>query len=237
MNAVANGGGQSYYHCAGIGCGYYANDTKNKAVDVYEKIIINGGKVYAQGYGDGAGIGCIKYTTGGDIEIHGGTVVAVGKYYSQQYPGIGGWSTFTGKLIVTGGSVISALGNDWSSIFESLKQKKNKIKYMPEWEKYQGMNTKLASPVDFVPPDFPRKKIRGMGRIALMAITSTDNALKDAGLAESPELKAGRCGVAYGSSAGSIDSLLDFYSMLITNTANKISATTDRKSTRLNSSH
>ena len=65
-----------------------------------------------------------------------------------------------------------------------------------------------------------------MGRIALMAITSADNALKDAGLAESPELKAGRCGVAYGSSAGSIDSLLDFYSMLITNTTNKISATT-----------
>lgn len=130
------------------------------------------------------------------------------------------------RVVVTGGSVVSALGNEWVEIFENLKQKKNKIRYMPEWEKYQGMNTKLACPVDFIPPDFPRKKIRGMGRIALMAITSADNALKDAGLAESPELKAGRCGVAYGSSAGSIDSLLDFYSMLITNTTNKISATT-----------
>ena len=130
------------------------------------------------------------------------------------------------RVVVTGGSVISALGNEWSEIFASLKQKKNKIKYMPEWEKYQGMNTRLASPVDFKAPDFPRKKTRGMGRIALMAVTSADNALKDAGLLDSPELKAGRCGVSYGSSAGSIDSLLDFYSMLITNTANKISATT-----------
>ncbi|MBP5739317.1 MAG: beta-ketoacyl-ACP synthase, partial [Spirochaetia bacterium] len=130
------------------------------------------------------------------------------------------------RVVVTGGSVVSALGNEWPEIFAALKQKKNKIKYMSEWEKYQGMNTHLACPVDFTPPDFPRKKIRGMGRIALMAITSADNALKDAGLAESPELTAGRCGVAYGSSAGSIDSLLDFYSMLITNTTNKISATT-----------
>ena len=130
------------------------------------------------------------------------------------------------RVVVTGGSVISALGNEWDEIFASLKQKKNKIKYMPEWEKYQGMNTRLACPVDFKAPDFPRKKIRGMGRIALMAVTSADNALKDAGLYESPELKAGRCGVSYGSSAGSIDSLLDFYSMLITDTANKISATT-----------
>ena len=130
------------------------------------------------------------------------------------------------RVVVTGGSVISALGNEWSEIFASLKQKKNKIKYMPEWERYQGMNTRLACPVDFNAPDFPRKKTRGMGRIALMAVTSADNALKDAGLLESPELKAGRCGVSYGSSAGSIDSLLDFYSMLITDTANKISATT-----------
>ena len=130
------------------------------------------------------------------------------------------------RVVVTGGSVISALGNEWNEIFANLKQKKNKIKYMPEWERYQGMNTRLACPVDFKAPDFPRKKTRGMGRIALMAVTSADNALKDAGLHESPELKAGRCGVSYGSSAGSIDSLLDFYSMLITDTANKISATT-----------
>ena len=120
VNAVANGGGKDYYHCAGIGCGYYADDTKNKAVNVYEKITINGGKVYAQGYGDAAGIGCIKYTTGGDIEINGGTVVAVGKKYSQTYPGIGGWTSFTGKLIVTGGSVNGTIGRLAASSGDAL---------------------------------------------------------------------------------------------------------------------
>lgn len=130
------------------------------------------------------------------------------------------------RVVITGGSVVSSLGNGWSEILASLKLKKNRVVYMEEWEKYQGMNTRLAAPINFIPPDFPRKKIRGMGRIALLAITSADGALKDAGLLDSPELTAGRCGIAYGSSAGSIESLLDFYSMLITNTANKISATT-----------
>jgi len=131
------------------------------------------------------------------------------------------------RVVVTGGSCVSSIGNDWSEMYRNLKLKKNKVVYMLEWEKYAGMNTKLACPVlDFIEPDFPRKKTRGMGRIALMAITSADNALKDAGLIDNPELKDGRVGVAYGSSAGSINSLLDFYSMLITNTTNKISATT-----------
>ncbi|MBR4797615.1 MAG: beta-ketoacyl-ACP synthase, partial [Spirochaetia bacterium] len=57
------------------------------------------------------------------------------------------------RVVVTGGSCVSALGNEWPEIFASLKQKKNKIKYMPEWEKFQGLNTRLACPVDFTPPD------------------------------------------------------------------------------------
>ena len=35
------------------------------------------------------------------------------------------------RVVVTGGSVVSALGNEWGEIFAALKQKKNKIKYMP----------------------------------------------------------------------------------------------------------
>jgi 3-oxoacyl-[acyl-carrier-protein] synthase II len=44
--------------------------------------------------------------------------------------------------------------------------------------------------------------------------------------ADDPELKNGRCGVAFGSSMGSIDPLLDFYSMLVLNDIKKITATT-----------
>ena len=90
------------------------------------------------------------------------------------------------RVVVTGGSIVSALGNDWPQVLETLKKGKNCVRRMDDWDKYAGMNTRLAAPVDFTPPDLPRKKLRSMGRIALMALTATDEALRGAGLAESP---------------------------------------------------
>jgi 3-oxoacyl-[acyl-carrier-protein] synthase II len=130
------------------------------------------------------------------------------------------------RVVVTGGSIVSALGNDWPLVFETLKKGKNCVRRMEEWVKYAGMNTCLAAPVDFTMPDYPRKKIRGMGRIAQMALVATDRALQDAGLAESPELKEGRCGVAYGSSMGSVEPMMDFYSLIVLNDMKLMSATT-----------
>jgi 3-oxoacyl-[acyl-carrier-protein] synthase II len=98
---------------------------------------------------------------------------------------------------------------------------------MDEWDRYTRMNTRLAAPVDFTMPDYPRKKIRGLGRVAQLALTSADRALADAGIkADDPELTNGHCGISYGSSMGSIDSLMDFYSMLVENDITKMSATT-----------
>jgi|GEM_PF-2259287 len=111
VTAISEGGGDTYDHAAGIGVGYYGNASKNVATFLpYEKIVINGGYVYAQGYGDASGIGGIKYVNGGDVEINGGMVVAVGKKYSQVYPGIGGWTSFTGKVKISGGSVNATIG-------------------------------------------------------------------------------------------------------------------------------
>jgi 3-oxoacyl-[acyl-carrier-protein] synthase II len=56
-----------------------------------------------------------------------------------------------------------------------------------------------------------------MGRVALMAVTSADAAMKAAGIMDESILRSGRCGVSYGSSTGSVNALLDFYSMLTTN--------------------
>ncbi|MFP3042900.1 beta-ketoacyl-ACP synthase [Treponema primitia] len=137
------------------------------------------------------------------------------------------------RVVVTGGGIVSVLGSGWKEVLESLRAGKNFVRVMDEWEKYQPMNTRLAAPVDFAAPDLPRKKLRGMGRVCLLALVATDQALKLAGLAEKGEAVAqtanlpdGRCGVAYGSSMGSIDSLLDFYSMLMLNTTLKMGATT-----------
>ncbi|MDR0624615.1 MAG: beta-ketoacyl-ACP synthase [Treponema sp.] len=130
------------------------------------------------------------------------------------------------RVVVTGGGVISSLGNEWPQILEKLRAGKNCVRRMDDWDKFERMNTRLAAPVDFEMPDFPRKKIRGMGRIARMALAVTDNALKQAGLAESPELSGGRCGIAYGSSMSSVDPVLDVYSMLVLNDMKSMTATT-----------
>jgi len=131
------------------------------------------------------------------------------------------------RVVITGGSIVSALGSEWPEILAKLKEGKNCVRKMDEWEKYARMNTKLAVPVDFTMPDYPRKKTRGLGRVAKLALVSADRALANAGInQDDPELKNGRCGIAYGSSMGSIDSIMDFYSMLVNDDVTKMTATT-----------
>ncbi|GHV96735.1 beta-ketoacyl-ACP synthase II [Spirochaetia bacterium] len=130
------------------------------------------------------------------------------------------------RVVVTGGGLVSALGNDLETVFEKLRAGKNCVRRMDEWDKYPQMNTRLAAPVDFVMPDYPRKKIRGMGRVSRLALVAVESAVKCAGLAESPELGGGRVGVAYGSSMSSVDAMLDIYGMLINNEMKNIDATT-----------
>jgi 3-oxoacyl-[acyl-carrier-protein] synthase II len=131
------------------------------------------------------------------------------------------------RVVITGGSIISALGCEWPDILAKLKAGKNCVRKMDDWDRYERMNTKLAAPVDFTMPDYPRKKTRGLGRVAQLALVSADRALMHAGIsADDPELKNGRCGIAFGSSMGSIDSLMDFYSMLVKDDITAMSATT-----------
>lgn len=54
-----------------------------------------------------------------------------------------------------------------------------------------------------------------MGNVAIMAVVTAEEALKDAGLLGDEIITNGRTGVSYGSSTGSLDAILDFYSMCI----------------------
>ena len=136
---------------------------------------------------------------------------------------------FGRRVVVTGGGIISALGNDWESALKSLKECKNFTKYMPDWEeKYPLMNTRLAAPIDFKidSEKYSRKDVRGMGKVAKMALVSCGDALEDAGIDVSdPIFQSGRMGISYGSSMGAIMPLMDFYSMIVTNDTSKIGAT------------
>ena len=118
------------------------------------------------------------------------------------------------RVVVTGGSCVSSLGMELDEVFAQLQTFKNHIVRMDDWDKYAQMNTRLAGPILYELPEYPRKKIRGAGRVGLLAITSADKAMQMAGLAcEKELLKSGRVGVAYGSSMGSVRPLLDFVSM------------------------
>jgi len=100
------------------------------------------------------------------------------------------------RVVVTGGSAITPIGNSWQEIEARLRAGKNGIVYMEDWNKYAKMNTKLAGPVSFENPGFTRKQLRGMGRVSLLACTTAEEALVMAGLKDDPELGNGRCGVA-----------------------------------------
>lgn len=134
------------------------------------------------------------------------------------------------RVVVTGGGLVSVLGNSWEDSLKSLKACKNFVKNMPDWkEKWPLLNTNLCVPVDFKidGEKYPRKKIRGMGRVSQMALVAADSALSSAGINEGdPIFESGRMGIAYGSSMGSVDPLMDFYTMLVTFETSKIGATT-----------
>ncbi len=54
-----------------------------------------------------------------------------------------------------------------------------------------------------LPPEYPRKKIRGMGRVAQLSARASELALRDARLFDHPALHDGSTGVSYGSTSGS----------------------------------
>ncbi|MFQ3185808.1 beta-ketoacyl-ACP synthase [Marinomonas primoryensis] len=130
------------------------------------------------------------------------------------------------RVVVTGIAGFSPIGNDWDTIYRHLKSYKTGIKRMDDWDKYDGLNTRLAAPVtDFtLPKHYSRKTLRSMGRVAQFAVCSTERALEDAELLNSPLLSSGQMGVAYGSSAGDSISYIDFGNMLTKNSTDGLNA-------------
>lgn len=132
------------------------------------------------------------------------------------------------RVVITGMGGVTALGSSWEEIKPNLLAQKNAVRYMPEYEKYKGLNSRLAAPVtDFeLPPSFTRKKIRSMGRVALFSTRATELALSNAGLLDDPCISDGTTGIACGSCTGSTDAVLDFGAMLINHDTRQINGST-----------
>ncbi len=119
------------------------------------------------------------------------------------------------RVVVTGMGIASPLGCTVETAFERLKTYQNCIEYWPELDEIKNMNTRLCAKVKgFQKPEhFTRKVTRTMGNVALMSSVVSEEALRDANLLGNPIITNGRCGVAYGSSTGSMKPIFDFYAI------------------------
>ncbi|NQZ93582.1 MAG: beta-ketoacyl-ACP synthase [Moritella sp.] len=131
------------------------------------------------------------------------------------------------RVVVTGMSAITALGDDWPTFKAGLEQGKNVVKVMPEWDYLDGLNTRLAAPVLHFekPAHYKRKQVRSMGRVSLMSTRATELALEQAQLLDHPALTDGRTGISYGSSVGSTEPLINFSRMMDTGNMSGVTAT------------
>jgi len=131
------------------------------------------------------------------------------------------------RVVVTGMSAITALGDDWESFKSALEKGQNAVKVMPEWEKFTDLNTRLAAPVMHFekPAHYKRKMVRSMGRVSLMATRATELALDQAELLNNKALTDGSTGISYGSSIGSTEPLIPFGNMMTTGSMSGVTAT------------
>lgn len=137
------------------------------------------------------------------------------------------------RVVVTGFGCLTAFGNSWDEFKSKLASGKNAVVTMPQWERFEGLNTRLAAPIQPVferPAHYSRKDVRSMSTVSIMSTYATELALAQAGLLNDPILRDGRCGIAYGSSTGSTEEMIVFGNMLANNDMSGINGTTYIKS-------
>lgn len=115
------------------------------------------------------------------------------------------------RVVVTGMGVTTPIGASVEASVASLREGRTGIRYMPEWDFMADLQGRLAATVEGL--DFKklydRKVRRTMGRVALLALHATEQAVAQAGL-DDRHLGGERLGVAYGSTSGSSSELEKF---------------------------
>jgi 3-oxoacyl-[acyl-carrier-protein] synthase II len=109
------------------------------------------------------------------------------------------------RVVVTGMAGLTPLGLDWKHVGDAIAAGRSGVEYVAELDAIDGLNTRLGARAhEFeVPKHYPRKKLRAMGRVSLLATRATELALEDSGLLGDPVVTSGRTGISYGSNSGS----------------------------------
>ncbi len=107
------------------------------------------------------------------------------------------------RVVVTGMGLCSPIGNTLDQVSEKLQAGRGGIVAMPEWPRDYAMQTGVAGLVRGIEArQYPRRKVRTMGRVALLAAYASEQAVLDAGL-DPTQLGSDVIGLAYGSTHGS----------------------------------
>ncbi len=131
------------------------------------------------------------------------------------------------RVVVTGMGGLTALGGTWPEIRARMEAGETGTRYMPEWDRLSDLNTKIAGAIDWFDHTtaYQRKKVRSMGRVAILGLNAAERALTQAGLIGDPVLQSGRAGVACGSSFGATEPVRDFAGFMETGKAGNLNAT------------
>lgn len=132
------------------------------------------------------------------------------------------------RVVITGMAAITPIGNSWAEVHQNLSTGRSGIKRMSDWDKYEGLHTRLGGEVESFhkPEGFTRKVLRSMGRVAQMSTSTAELALQDADLLNSELITDGSTGISYGSSSGTPQSIGDFGNMLLHHKMEGITANT-----------
>lgn len=119
------------------------------------------------------------------------------------------------RVVITGMALACPLGSTVKDAFERLHVFENCVEYNKDLEEYEHLNARLCTRVKGfeAPEHFTRKVTRTMGRVALLSTAVSEWALADSGLLGDEIISDGSTGVSYGSSSGSLESIIDFYTM------------------------
>src|SRR3954453_23220064 len=88
------------------------------------------------------------------------------------------------RVVITGIGLATPIGNSMREVSSSLRENRHGIAVAPEWGKIEHMQTRLAAPITNLALNYPRKRTRTMGRVSLLSLYATEQAIADAGLSE-----------------------------------------------------
>ncbi|MDY6967847.1 MAG: beta-ketoacyl-ACP synthase [Spirochaetota bacterium] len=125
------------------------------------------------------------------------------------------------RVVVTGIGLRSPIGNSLEELTDSLLNNRSGVKKMPQWNSIDNLRTKVAGVCDNVDEkEIPRKYRRSMGRVAILAALGVQDAIRDSGLDDNM-IASPECGLSFGSTAGSSQSMEDFLKQIFENNSLK----------------